>query len=363
MHDRHPLIRRARLIALLASMALGQAQGADIPAPTGFAPRVTSTLEKLLPLAYAGDAEIQNFVGFMYFYGEGVERDFEEAHIWFHESAERGNVNAQLNLGLLHGGSLPQVPAEYKDLGEAATWLQRAAANGAAGSVAQGTAIRKGDVNVGEKVYSTFCSGCHGINGIATRPDTPSFARGERMTKPDHDLAHSVANGVNSMPPWGTTLSRELLDASLAYIRASYERTGSTQGAVGWPPPVDTGGGAGSARDYRTYCAGCHGFNGVSYYVNSPSFAFGERLDKSDADLYRSIAKGIGVMPSWEMMLTAEQISGMVNFIRKLNEAYRSGIAAEMGAPPPYYFRFRPLGATGNEWLGADPAGAPPPSR
>ena len=363
------MIWRTHIVAaLLAGAALGHAQGADDPlgriAGPRSAARPSSTFEKLLPLALAGDPEIQNFLGFMFFYGEGVARDFDEAHRWFHDAAEQGNVNAQLNLGLFHGAGLPEVPAAYKDLEEAALWLRRAAAAGVKRAAEEDTAIRMGELDIGQKVYATFCSGCHGVDGVAAYPGAPSFARGERLDKSDQDLTHSVTDGKNSMPPWGATLSRELLESSLAYIRATYRDPDSAQGGAVRPQPrSDLVGGelASGARTYRTYCAGCHGFNGVAYYVNSPSFAFGDRLEKSDQELRRSVAKGKGIMPSWEMMLSGEQINGIVAFIRTLNMAYRRGIGAEMGKPPPLYFRFRPLGETGDEWRGSDPLGAHPP--
>ncbi len=298
----------------------------------------------------------------MFFYGEGVARDFDEAHRWFHEAAEQGNVNAQLNLGLFHGASLPGVPAAYQGLEEAAMWLRRAAEAGAERAAEEDTPIRMGELDIGEKVYATFCSGCHGVNGVAAYPGAPSFARGERLGKSDHDLTHSVTDGKNSMPPWGATLSKELLESSLAYIRATYSNADTARvGPIAPRPHTDASERASGARTYRTYCAGCHGFNGVAYYVNSPSFAFGDRLEKSDQELRTSIAKGKGIMPSWEMMLSGAQIDGTVAFIRTLNLAYRRGIGSEMGKPPPLHFRFRPLGETGDEWLGADPFGAQPP--
>jgi mono/diheme cytochrome c family protein len=358
------------VVALLACAALGSAQAADDLARRGADPRSsarpTSTFEKLLPLALAGDPEVQNFLGFMFYYGEGVARDFDEAHRWFHEAAEQGNVNAQLNLGLFHGATLPEVPAAYKDLEEAAVWLQRVAAAGPARAPEEHTPIRMGELDIGEKVYATFCSGCHGMSGVAAYPGAPSFAKGERLDRSDHDLAHTVINGKNSMPPWGATLSRELLESSLAYIRATYGHPQAAESGASRPrvrTDAGTGEPASGARNYRTYCAGCHGFNGVAYYVNSPSFAFGDRLEKNDQELRTSIAKGRGIMPSWEMMLSAAQIDGIVAFIRTLNVSYRRGIASEMGKPPPLYFRFRPLGETGDEWLGADPFGAQPPGR
>ena len=39
-----------------------------------------TTYEKFLPHAVEGDPEIQNFLGFMFFYGEGVLQDYKEAH-------------------------------------------------------------------------------------------------------------------------------------------------------------------------------------------------------------------------------------------------------------------------------------------
>jgi len=46
--------------------------------------RPLTTYERFLPLAVAGDPAIQNFLGYMFTYGEGVERNYEEAHYWFH---------------------------------------------------------------------------------------------------------------------------------------------------------------------------------------------------------------------------------------------------------------------------------------
>lgn len=61
-----------------------------------------STAEKYLPLAMSGQAEYQNLLGFMLFFGEGIERDPEEAHVWFHLAAEAGHPTAQRNLAVLH---------------------------------------------------------------------------------------------------------------------------------------------------------------------------------------------------------------------------------------------------------------------
>ena len=106
---------------------------------------------------------------------------------------------------------------------------------------------------------------------------------------------------------------------------------------------------------YLRFCGGCHGFNGIARYVNSPSFALRERMHKSDEKLARSIRKGKGAMPSWEDMLQPDQIFNLVKFIRTLADSYENGIDKEIRQPPGLFFRFRPKGETGPEWNSADP--------
>jgi hypothetical protein len=52
------------------------------------------------PLAQAGDAEAQNYFGYMYERGLGVAQDHGEAVRWYRKSAEQGLAEAQSNLGL-----------------------------------------------------------------------------------------------------------------------------------------------------------------------------------------------------------------------------------------------------------------------
>ncbi len=62
--------------------------------------RPQTTFERFLPLAVAGDSSIQHLLGYMYFYGEGVEANFEESKRWFELAAQEGDARAQRNLGL-----------------------------------------------------------------------------------------------------------------------------------------------------------------------------------------------------------------------------------------------------------------------
>lgn len=55
----------------------------------------------LLRAARRGHAEAQDYVGWCYCLGDGVERDLEEAENWFSKSADQGNLNAQGILELM----------------------------------------------------------------------------------------------------------------------------------------------------------------------------------------------------------------------------------------------------------------------
>ena len=63
-----------------------------------------------LLLAKRGNIECQTFVGWMYFKGEGVVKDYDEAERWISLAADSGDRNAQYSLGLMH-----QLLGDYKN--------------------------------------------------------------------------------------------------------------------------------------------------------------------------------------------------------------------------------------------------------
>jgi len=333
--------------------------------------RPATTYEKFLPLALEGDPEVQNFLGFMFFHGEGVQQNFETAHTWFHKAAVQNNLKAQRNLSVLHSGTVPGVPQRYINTEEASEWSRRAIENyrrlNDTGSIrikslSEQHLLEDGKVDIGGKTYLTFCAGCHGYNGIATYPNAPSFALGERLQKDNAVLMASIINGNGGEPGWGDTLEQDLLGYTLVYIRERFGNSGGDNRqqsdndfeTAGMSITLQTG-----EELFSTFCAGCHGFNGIAYYVNSPSFALGERLHKSDAELHNSITHGKGVMPNWKGKLSQDQVSSIVTFIRTLQTSYQKGIAGNLRGKPEIYFRFRPIGEDDIEWLGADPFGIP----
>lgn len=347
-----------------------------MPAGEDLAPK--TTYERLLPLARANDPEMQHCIGFMYFYGEGVELSFDRAHYWFHLAAEQGDIRSQRNLGIFHARLLPQIPEKYWAPREANLWFSLSAA-GEVGSVVSRLASESYGTFLapemkrtlldlpgrdrGQRVYRTLCAGCHGFDGVAPHSSIPSFAAGDRMDQRDRTLIDVVLRGKNLMPAWGDVLSEDMARATVAYIRGSLAPGGRFRTASS-TQPAPVGAPASSSKrklgeeTYLKFCGGCHGFNGIATYVNSPSFALRERMSKSDAELSKSIKFGRGVMPSWEYMLEPQQIDALVAFIRTLAAGYEDGIDGQLHPPPDLFYRFRPKGETGQDWQGADPSGS-----
>src|SRR5437868_3778824 len=55
-------------------------------------------LKEWRPLAEQGDASAQNNLGVMYENGQGLQKDYRQAHIWYRQAAEQGLASAEANL-------------------------------------------------------------------------------------------------------------------------------------------------------------------------------------------------------------------------------------------------------------------------
>jgi len=323
-----------------------------------------STYQKLLPLAEAGDPDVQNMLGFMYFYGEGVGLDYERAHFWFHEAAEQGDSLAQRNLGLFHSRTWKRIPEDFFDPVEANFWLSLHAAGTPGGSQIAASSYHaflssverdeegkiQHDAESGQEIYLTFCAGCHGFEGKAQFPRATSLLDGEGLDQNDAELLATILDGGESMPAWRGTISEDQARSVLSYMRERSLAKGSANESSSTTQAQHQQSDEQGEDLYLKFCGGCHGFNGISYYVNSPSFALRQRMYKSDAELAHSIAKGFGIMPSWEYMLRAEQIDSLVRFIRTLAPAYESGIDHDIRVTPELYFLFNPHGESEEGW-------------
>ena len=83
-------------------------------------------LKELRPVAEQGHAGGQYLFGYMYYKGQGVGQDGDEAVKWFRKAAEQGDVKAQYLLGYMYykGQGVGQ------DGDEAVKWLRQAAEQG-----------------------------------------------------------------------------------------------------------------------------------------------------------------------------------------------------------------------------------------
>ena len=129
---------------------------------------------------------------------------------------------------------------------------------------------------------------------------------------------------------------------NLAYIAASAPQLqfSAKAGADSPEGPARAG-----ERAYLKFCSGCHGTDGVAEYENSPSFAFGERLHKSDAALMASLLDGRQEMPGWEGKLPVGELRAILAHVRTLPQRYDLGIGASTGARPAYRYLFGPMEA------------------
>jgi TPR repeat protein len=99
--------------------------------------------------AYLDFPPHQNDVGYAYYTGKGIEKDFSKAAYWYRKAAEAGWVTSQSNLCMMyiHGEGVPQ------DYAEAVNWCSKAAEQGFA----------KAQHNLGVML----------VNGLGTEQDEP----------------------------------------------------------------------------------------------------------------------------------------------------------------------------------------------
>jgi mono/diheme cytochrome c family protein len=208
-------------------------------------------------------------------------------------------------------------------------------------SAARGTSLQ-----VGQELFSTNCSPCHGEFGEGgpnpTRPDdiiAPISSAEFLKTRDDFTLKSIIAQGQPNfgMSPFGNAyggpLEDEEIDAIVAYIR-SWEQNPPVE----VPPEVRTSTAAlTGAEIYKDVCAQCHGPEGeglVGPALRDPQF----QAKYSDQEIFDTINLGheATAMIGWGEILTQEQIQELVKFIRQLKppETQPTPGAAQATATP-----------------------------
>ena len=71
---------------------------------------------------------------------------------------------------------------------------------------------------------------------------------------------------------------------------------------------------------YEMNCSACHGNVGLAVLPGSPNFSKGERLEKTDTELLKSIRDGLKVMPPWQGVLSEADMKSTLSHIRSLSE-------------------------------------------
>ncbi len=71
------------------------------------------------PLADQGNAEAEEYVGYLYEYGDGVKQDFTEAVKWYRKASDQGNSLAERRLGEMYENG----KGVTQDYAEAYFWL------------------------------------------------------------------------------------------------------------------------------------------------------------------------------------------------------------------------------------------------
>ncbi len=84
------------------------------------------------PIAERGDANAQYNMGLLYACGEGVPRDYQKAAEWYRQSAEQGVVAAEYNLAVLYANGQGVARSSQ----DAAEWFRKAAESGVTAAAA-----------------------------------------------------------------------------------------------------------------------------------------------------------------------------------------------------------------------------------
>ncbi len=82
-----------------------------------------TALQKWLPLAEKGNADAQYNIGILYMKGLGVDKDLRQAFNWYKRAAVGGNVDAMYNLATMYN----QGKVVFRSQKDALKWWQKAA--------------------------------------------------------------------------------------------------------------------------------------------------------------------------------------------------------------------------------------------
>ena len=158
-------MRLGRQLALLAALGI-----CALPARADLAQGLSAVAKRdwrtaaaqFKPLAERGDPDAQVNLGNLYMKGHGVEQDYQAAFGWYLKAADQGSPLAQGKLGMMRYYGL----GEAADHAAAARWFQKAAEQGEPGSAALlGSLCEAGDGVKKDPVRALFWDALAGSLG------------------------------------------------------------------------------------------------------------------------------------------------------------------------------------------------------
>lgn len=150
-------------------------------------------------------------------------------------------------------------------------------------------------IQAGSDLYAELCAGCHGAGGEG---GVGPALTGSEATPPE--IIAAISQGAGAMPGFEARLDAPELEAVIAFTRRL------VAGSAVAPPPAP-----GGAELYAEACAPCHGTGGEGA-VGPPLTSLAE----PDDDIATLVAEGRGGMPAFGLQLSADEIAGLVEFVR-----------------------------------------------
>ncbi len=152
-------------------------------------------MEILKPFAEQGDIQAQMKVGFMYFYGEGVDQDYRKAAFWLGHAADSGNPIAQTMLAKMYhyGWGVEEDPVRAFSLCKSAARSGYADAQAHLGILyAEGLGVGK---STSAAVDWLFRAGINYLN-TANRQMALSMVDMIREVSPDNFMIYRLLNEI-----------------------------------------------------------------------------------------------------------------------------------------------------------------------
>jgi TPR repeat protein len=196
------------LLAIVAALAVGPAwAGFDEGLAAYQKGALVTAVKELRPLAQAGHAEAQYYLGRVYYYGgRGIRHDYARAAQWFRKAADQGHAAAEYKIGGMYfsGRGVSQ------DYPEAARWWRKAADQGHGESLNNLGALYANGVGVArDLVVSYALQEVSRANGNELAADNLK-AKAALMSADELQAAMTLAAQLNQPGQFALVLDRHL---------------------------------------------------------------------------------------------------------------------------------------------------------